>query len=161
MQDLNTTAKSSTEDQLREEVKQFNLLTLAEDTPTCDECGKEIDDGDSITLCLRLTADEQRYEIVETRCDEHRSECRDRFEIGKRHLVVMGRVGRCQDPSKNKSWPVLIAPVIWIKSPKMWSHGWKVYYDRQPTDIRDSDSGFKYEVSGTTRPSRPPTGGQA
>jgi hypothetical protein len=155
MQNSNTAVKESTDNQLREEVQQFNLLTLAERTPTCDVSGEDIDDGESITLCLEQTTDETQYEIVETRCGDHHSEFRDRFEIGKRHLVVVGRVGRCQDPAKQKSWPVLIAPEIWIKSPKMWSHGWEVSYDKQPTDRQDPNSGFKYEVAGTTNPSRP------
>ena len=159
MQTSNTTTQDSTDNQLREISKRLNLLTLAEAMPSCDDCEGHISEGQSITLYMQRTPDGQRYLINEIRCEEHHSEFRDRFEIGRKDLVVTGRVGECRDQATQTVWSVLIAPVIRLVSDKNWDHGSPVSYDKQPTDVEDPHSGYKYTVPGMTNPSRPPVGG--
>jgi len=159
MQPSNTTKQDSTDNELQATAKRLNLLTLAESVPSCDDCGRHITEGQSVTLYMQRTPDDRRYVIAETRCNEHESEFRSQFEIGREDIVVTGRVGQCRDQATQKSWSVLIAPVIKIKSDENWDHGSPVSYEKQPTDVEDTDSGFKYTVPGMTNPSRPPVGG--
>lgn len=149
----------STDSKLREIAKRLNLLTLAQAIPQCDECETAISEGDEIRLYLQGLRNDQRYAIAELRCEGHASEFGDRFIIGRQDMVVTGRVGQCTDAATDTSWYVLIAPVIRTISHKNWDDGSQIYYNEQPTDCEDPYSGFKYLVSGITRPSRPPVGG--
>ena len=149
----------SNDSKLREIARRLNLLTLSQATPHCNECERAIPEGEAIRLYLQGLRNDQRYEIGELRCEEHHSEFRDRFTIGRQDMVVTGRVGQCSDEATDTSWHVLIAPVIRIVSYKNWDYGSQIYYDEQPTDCEDPHSGFKYLVPGITRPSRPPVGG--
>ena len=159
MQTSTTPNQERTDNQLRETAKRLNLLTLAEAVPSCDDCERHISEGQSITLYMQRTPDGQRYVIDEIRCEDHHSEFRDRFEIGRQDIVVTGRVGECRDQATQTAWSVLIAPVIRLVSDNNWDHGSPVSYDKQPTDIEDPHSGYKYTVPGMTNPSRPPVGG--
>ena len=160
MKTTSPTEQESIVEELREQAKKLNLLTLAESAPTCSVCERHITEGQGIILHLTQSADRRKYNIAQLRCEEHDPEINELFEIGTRELIVEGRVGQCRDQATQTSWPVLIAPIIRTLSHENLDCGKRIDLNRQPTDTEDPYAGFKLATPGMTEPSRPPTGGR-
>jgi len=160
MKTISPTEQESIAEELREQAKKLNLLTLAESAPTCSVCERHITEGQGIILYLTQSADRRKYNIAQSRCEDHDPEINELFDIGTRELIVEGRVGQCRDQATQTSWPVLIAPVIRTLSHENLDCGKRIDLNRQPTDTEDPYAGFKPTTPGMTEPSRPPTGGR-
>ena len=143
METTNSVQQESIAEELREQARKLNLLTLAESTPTCSNCERHIAEGQGITLYLTQSADRRRYNIAQLRCEEHDTEINELFDIGTRELIVKGRVGQCRDQATQTSWSVLIAPVIRTLSHENLDCGKRIDLNRQPTDAEDPYAGFK------------------
>lgn len=96
---------------LIEDICQINKISLGEGVVSCDACGHELREGDRITAYAFRPARMLVFEIEHVTCDEHSSE-HPEFTIGRRELIVAGRIGLCSDVATQSSWPVLLKPDV-------------------------------------------------
>ena len=95
---------------LIEDISQIKQIALGEGAAVCEACGTELREGEPIIAFAFRPADAVTFEIGHVKCTDCRDEPSEYFTLGRRELVVDGRVGTCTDQATQSSWPVLIAP---------------------------------------------------
>jgi hypothetical protein len=127
--------QEDTDNQLIEDIIHAKLLVLGKEAAICHECGKRIREGESVTVNVIRPPNAATYNRSNITCETHHSALLDGFEKAARELVVKGRVGWCSDQATQSSWPVLLAPRVYVVSqagrksgyvvPKEWQSGGK------------------------------------
>ena len=111
MLQTNITVESNTDQELVEAVATLHQTTLADDQLSCQVCNESINEGDEVICHLQSPAEQDCYEITQTRCIDH-DDLTGLLTLGVDELVVDGRVGQCRDHAIQQAWPVLLAPSI-------------------------------------------------
>ena len=136
MLQTNITVESNTDQELVEAVATLHQTTLADDQLSCQVCNESINEGDEVICHLQSPAEQDCYEITQTRCIDH-DDLTGLLTLGVDELVVDGRVGQCRDHATQQTWPVLLAPSVRLISAPDTTSGRVVSND----DLSSSDSG--------------------
>ena len=115
MQDENTTGLQNSGTKTYQQVLS-HLHGQSLGDPTCQVCNEPISEGEEITLYLYKPAGSSTYSIGQCRCRSHNENLTALFTLGVDELVIDGRVGQCQDHASQRTWPILIAPIIRLRS---------------------------------------------
>ena len=111
----NIAVESDTDQELVEAVATLHQTTLADDQLSCQVCNESINEGDKVICHLQSPAEQNRYEITQTRCTDH-DDLAGLLTLGVDELVIDGRVGRCSDQATQQSWPILLSPQLQLVS---------------------------------------------
>ena len=111
----NIAVESDTDQELVEAVATLHQTTLADDQLSCQVCNESINEGDKVICHLQSPAEQNRYEITQTRCTDH-DDLTGLLTLGVDELVIDGRVGRCSDQATQQSWPILLSPQLQLVS---------------------------------------------
>lgn len=115
MKGKQTEIENHTDQELVEAVATLHQTTLADDQLSCQVCNEPINEGDEVICHLQSPAEQNRYEITQTRCTDH-DDLTELLTLGVGELVIDGRVGRCSDQATQQSWPVLLSPQLRVVS---------------------------------------------
>jgi hypothetical protein len=102
--------------QLIEDISQIQYNALGEEAVVCQVCSTELREGTPVTAYAFRPAGEPVFEIGHVKCTDDRHGPTECFTLGMRELVVEGRVGWCSDQATQSSWPVLLAPQVYVVS---------------------------------------------
>ena len=125
------TNKQEPSDGLIKDINQLKCVVLGKEAAICHECGKRIREGESVTVNVIRPPNAATYNLSNITCETHHSALLDCFEKEARELVVKGRVGWCSDQATQSSWPVLLAPRIYVVSQTGRKSGYIVPKERQ------------------------------
>ena len=117
MKESKTEQQESNDNGLIEDINQLKRIALGEGVAACQVCGAELPDGAAVTVFAYRPAGEPTYELAYVSCGESEHDLLTYFTLGVRDLLVDGHVGRCTDPRKGSSWPVLLDPAVRAVSP--------------------------------------------
>ena len=117
MKESKTEQQESNDNGLIEDINQLKRIALGEGVAACQVCGAELPDGAAVTVFAYRPAGEPTYELAYVSCGESEHDLLTYFTLGVRDLFVDGHVGRCTDPRKGSSWPVLLDPAVRAVSP--------------------------------------------
>jgi hypothetical protein len=115
MLQTNIDVQSGTDQELVEAVATLHQTTLADDQLSCQVCNESINEGDEVICHLQSPADQNRYDIKQTRCTDH-DDLTELLTLGVDELVIDGRIGCCSDQATQQSWPVLLVPQLRLVS---------------------------------------------
>jgi hypothetical protein len=115
MNTVQANIQTSDGQELVEAVATLHQTTLADDQLSCQVCNESINEGDEVICHLQSPAEQNRYEIKQTRCTDH-DDLTELLTLGVDELVIDGRVGRCSDQATQQSWPVLLVPQLRVVS---------------------------------------------
>ncbi len=116
---------------LIEDINQLQKILLGKEAAICHECGKQIREGESVTVNVIRPPNSATYNLSNITCETHHSALLDGFEKEARELVVKGRVGWCSDQATQSSWPVLLAPRVYVVSQAGRKSGYIVPKEQQ------------------------------
>jgi len=116
---------------LIEDISKLQKTVLGKEAAICHECGKRIREGESVTVNVIRQPNAATYNRSNITCESHHSTLLDGFEKEARELVVKGRVGWCSDQATQSSWPVLLAPRVYVVSQAGRKSGYIVPKERQ------------------------------
>jgi hypothetical protein len=125
-------SKQETHDKITKDITNLNLNLLGKEAAVCHECGKRIQEGDSVTVDVIRSPNASTYNVSKITCETHHLNLLDEFEAEARELIVRGRVGWCSDQATQSSWPVLVAPRVYVVSRSGETSGYVV-----PAELRD------------------------
>ena len=125
-------SKQETHDKITKDITNLNLNLLGKEAAVCHECGKRIREGDSVTVDVIRSRNALTYNVSKITCETHHLNLLDEFETEARELIVRGRVGWCSDQATQSSWPVLVAPRVYVVS----RSGEKSWYT-VPAELQD------------------------
>jgi len=132
MVESNPIDKERTDKGLVEDISCLKKVSLGKEATICNECGKRIREGDSVTVEVIRSPSASTYNVSKRTCETHHLNLLDEFETGARELIVRGRVGWCSDQATQSSWPVLVAPRVYVVSRSGETSGYVV-----PAELRD------------------------
>jgi len=132
MVESNPVRKERTDKELIEDILRSKRVLLGKEAAICHECGKHIQEGESVTVGVIRPPNASVYNVSKITCETHQLNLLDEFETKARELVVRGRVGWCSDQATQSSWPVLVAPRVYVVS----RSGEKSWYT-VPAELRD------------------------
>ena len=132
MIESNPVHKERTDKELIEDISHLKRILLGKETAICDECGKHILEGESVTVDVIRPPNASTYNVSKITCETHHLNLLDEFETEARELIVRGRVGWCSDQATQSSWPVLVAPRVYVVSRSGEESGYIV-----PAELRD------------------------
>ena len=115
MLQTNIDVQIGTDQDLVEAVATLHQATLADDQLSCQVCNESINEGDEVICHLQSPAEQNRYEITQTRCTDH-DNLSELLTLGVDELVIDGRIGCCSDQATQQSWPVLLVPRLRLVS---------------------------------------------
>jgi hypothetical protein len=115
MNTVQANIQTSDDQELVEAVATLHQTTLADDQLSCQVCNEPINEGDEVICHLQSPAEQNCYEITQTRCADH-DDLTELLTLGVDELVIDGRVGRCSDQATQQSWPVLLSPQLRLVS---------------------------------------------
>ena len=115
MLQTNIDVQIGTDQDLVEAVATLHQATLADDQLSCQVCNESINEGDEVICHLQSPADQNRYDIKQTRCTDH-DDLTELLTLGVDELVIDGRIGCCSDQATQQSWPVLLVPRLRLVS---------------------------------------------
>ena len=125
-------SKQESHDKITEDISNLSLNLLGKEAAICSECGKHIREGESVTVNVIHPPNASTYNLSKITCETHHLNLLDEFETEARELIVRGRVGWCSDQATQSSWPVLVAPRVYVVSRSGEKSGHIV-----PTELRD------------------------
>jgi len=115
MNTVQANIQTSDDQELVEAVATLHQTTLADDQLSCQVCNESINEGDEVICHLQSPAEQNRYEITQTRCTDH-DNLSELLTLGVDELVIDGRIGCCSDQATQQSWPVLLVPRLRLVS---------------------------------------------
>jgi len=115
MKGKQTEIENHTDQKLVEAVATLHQATLADDQLSCHVCNELINKGDEVVCLLRSSAEQNRYEVTQTRCTDH-DDLTELLTLGVDEFVINGQVGRCSCQATQQSWPVLLVPQLRVVS---------------------------------------------
>lgn len=115
MNTIKANIQTSDDQELVEAVSTLHRITLADDQLSCQVCNELINEGDEVVCLLRSSAEQNRYEITQSRCTDH-DDLTELLTLGVDEFVINGQVGRCSDQATQQSWPVLLVPQLRVVS---------------------------------------------
>ena len=115
MNTVQANIQTSDDQVLVEAVATLHQTTLADDQLSCQVCNESINEGDEVICHLQSPADQNRYDIKQTRCTDH-DDLTELLTLGVDELVIDGRIGCCSDQATQQSWPVLLVPRLRVVS---------------------------------------------
>lgn len=133
-------------DKITKDITNLNLNLLGKEAAVCHECGKRIREGDSVTVDVIRSPNASTYNVSKIACETHHLNLLDEFETEARELVVRGRVGWCSDQATQSSWPVLVAPRVYVVSRSGETSGYVV-----PAELRDGSERTRDPIPNSER----------
>jgi hypothetical protein len=124
-------SKQESSDRIIEDINQLKVHVLGKEAVICQKCGNRIREGESVTVNVIRPPNSATYNLSYITCETHHSALLDGFEKEARELVVKGRVGWCSDQATQSSWPVLLAPRVYVVSQAGQKSGYIVPKERQ------------------------------
>jgi hypothetical protein len=124
-------SKQESSDRIIEDISHLKVHALGKEATICHECRKQIREGESVTFNVIRPLNAAKYNISNIMCETHHSALVDGFEKEARELVVKGRVGWCSHQATQSSWPVLLAPRVYVVSQAGRKSGYIVPKEQQ------------------------------
>jgi hypothetical protein len=100
-----------------EDINQLKLTALGAGAAVCQRCGKRFHGGEHVSVYVFRRCPHATWLAGQARCADHPIALDTLASLGVREYVVSGRVGHCIDHTRQREWPVLLAPELEAVSP--------------------------------------------